>query len=124
MKHKDLPPPGTMGRRIYDWRINRRWSQARLGKEIGVHQVTISRLEQNVVEKGYADSMSRLADLMGMTVERLRTGVQKEARGPSEREVLEVYRNMDPDFRQAWLDKGRKLALVEPERKKTKEYSA
>lgn len=110
IRKREIPLAGSMAWRIQTWRVHHGLSQAKLAELIGVHQGTVSKLERGIIEKGRAEAITKLAALMGVSISMLYYGKEKEARGETEKEVLEIYRNMKPGYRKEWLKEGRRIA--------------
>ncbi len=73
---------------------------------VGVRQATISRLEKGFNAAILSSTLERLAQALGTTPEYLLKGDTKSAANP-EREILEIFRELDPKFLEAWIAQGR-----------------
>ena len=60
----------TTGERIHDLRMEKRWTQADLGKTLHVHQKQISMYERNLSQPS-TEMLVRMAELFGVTLEYL-----------------------------------------------------
>jgi transcriptional regulator with XRE-family HTH domain len=97
----------TVGDRIKELREARGLTQDQLMQAIGVSQATISRLENAITRTGHASTLQKVADVLNTTQEYLLTG---ETKGVARREkdVLAIYREIDPSYVDAWLDMGQR----------------
>jgi transcriptional regulator with XRE-family HTH domain len=96
----------TLGQRIKSLRKAKGYSQQKLMKLVGIGQASISKLETNKSAMALGSTIAKMAEALGVSPEFLLTGQVKSAVG-TEKEVLTIYRAIDPAYIEAWLDMGR-----------------
>ena len=58
-----------LAERLYQLRHRHHWTQQVLGDQAGVHYVTISKLEKQILPGVSADTMARLARTLGVSID-------------------------------------------------------
>lgn len=66
--------PVLDGRRIADLRKAKNWTQADLANAAGVSQGTVSRMERGEIRAAWSDSLPRIAEALGTTIDYLKGG--------------------------------------------------
>ena len=58
-----------LAERLYQLRHRHHWTQQALGEQAGVHYVTISKLEKQILPGVSADTIARLARAFGVSID-------------------------------------------------------
>lgn len=96
--------------RIQEAREARGWSQEKLANAIGTTQQTIQRWESGAVDPQIS-KVEAISGALGVTVSFL-LGVETAAPAPDERELLSLYRRMEPDQRRMLMENARLYAAM------------
>ncbi len=113
MKPSDIALASSVGHRIRQVRADRGWTQDQLATEVGVSRSAVAQWETDRAGQ-VRGNLSRIADVLGVSVEYLLHGAA--SRAPSGAEsgdelaLLRLYRECDSDDRAFLLRTARKLA--------------
>ena len=93
---KDLKMPDGFPQRLRDLRKQKNLSQMELGKLVGLHHTHIGRYERGI-SRPAADTLKRLADVLGVSGDYLIEGATEEAaKGRFEdRELLQHFQEVE-----------------------------
>ncbi len=107
---------GQIGERIYALRTERRWSQQKLAKKIGVARATIGEIESGQTTAPAAETLLRLADALDVDPWIILYGRPRSAKFECATPVVELFRifaAMPPLYQDLLLRFAREMA-VEP----------
>ena len=72
-----------LAERLYQLRHRHHWTQQALGEQAGVHYVTISKLEKQILPGVSADTIARLARTFGVSTDFLLGLTDEDAEKPA-----------------------------------------
>jgi transcriptional regulator with XRE-family HTH domain len=73
-----------LAERLYQLRHRHHWTQQELGDKAGVHYVTISKLEKQILPGVSADTIARLARTFGVSMDFLLGLTEEEEEEPAQ----------------------------------------
>ena len=98
----------TLGEKIRRLRKDKDWSQTQLAQRLGLHPKHISRYENNV-HNPPLETLIKIADLFGVSVDYLLTDQPKTVSGTAIKdnrllEYFEAVDKMDPEYKKMVFD--------------------
>ncbi len=107
-----MESPDSVGGRIKEARQSRGWTQEQLALAVGVSRSAVAQWETDRAGQ-VRDNLGRIADALGVSVERLLYGAPNPTGGAiagNELALLRLYRECAPDDQAMLLRLARKLA--------------
>jgi transcriptional regulator with XRE-family HTH domain len=107
---EDTSLDGVLKDRVRQLRVSKGLSQDSLAKQIGITQAALSLIERGGTRTLRAETLARLAQVLGEDPEYIRTGRRsKTPQGGSIAALEGIYNRLDAAGRKMWLEMGELL---------------